>query len=36
VSVTFPADSQGNVTITINNKTCTLNLVTRTITNCST
>lgn len=35
VSVTFPADNQGNVTIQINERTCTLNLVTRTITNCS-
>lgn len=29
VVVTFPADSQGNVTIQINDRTCTLNLVTR-------
>jgi hypothetical protein len=36
VTVTFPADAQGNVTITINNKTCTLNLVTRAVANCST
>jgi hypothetical protein len=28
VSVTFPADAQGNVPITINSTTCTLNLVT--------
>ncbi len=36
VVVTFPADAQGNVTISINNKTCTLNLVTRQVANCST
>jgi hypothetical protein len=36
VEVTFPADAQGNVTITINTKTCTLNLVTHAVVNCST
>ncbi len=36
VVVTFPADAQGNVTIQINDRTCTLNLVTRAVTNCST
>lgn len=36
VTVTFPADAQGNVTITLNNKNCTLNLVTRAVANCST
>jgi hypothetical protein len=35
VVVQFPADSQGNVTITINDHTCNLNLVTRRVTNCS-
>ncbi len=34
VAVTFPADSQGNVTIQINDHTCNLNLVTRQVTNC--
>ena len=32
VVVTFPADNQGNVPITINDRTCTLNLVNRTVT----
>ena len=36
VEVTFPADAQGNVTINVNGKTCTLNLVTRAVANCST
>lgn len=35
IQVTFPADAQGNVTIQINDQTCTLNLVTRAITNCT-
>jgi hypothetical protein len=35
VTVTFPADAQGNVTITINAKTCQLNLVTHAVTGCS-
>jgi len=35
VEVTFPADAQGNVTINVNGKTCTLNLVTRAVVNCS-
>ncbi len=35
VVVTFPADAQGNVTIQINDRTCTLNLVTRRVV-CST
>jgi hypothetical protein len=34
VEVTFPADNQGNVTLTINDKTCQLNLVTHAVTNC--
>ena len=35
VTVTFPADAQGNVTITINAKTCQLNLVTHAVTGCT-
>ena len=34
IQVTFPADNQGNVTLTINDKTCQLNLVTHAVTNC--
>ncbi len=34
VSVVFPADSQGNVVLTINDKTCNLNLVTHAVSNC--
>jgi hypothetical protein len=34
IVVTFPADAQGNVTIQINSQTCTLNLVTRIVSNC--
>ena len=34
IKITFPADAQGNVTLTIDNKTCNLNLVTRRVTNC--
>lgn len=34
VTVTFPADAQGNVVLTINETTCNLNLVTRRVTNC--
>lgn len=34
VVVTFPADAQGNVALTINGKSCSLNLVTRRVTNC--
>lgn len=34
VPVTFPADNQGNVTLTVNDKTCQLNLVTHAVTNC--
>jgi hypothetical protein len=34
VEVSFPADNQGNVTLTVNNKTCQLNLVTHAVTNC--
>ncbi|MGH7680312.1 MAG: hypothetical protein ACRENU_17720 [Gemmatimonadaceae bacterium] len=34
VTVTFPADNQGNVVLTINDKTCQLNLVTHAVTNC--
>ena len=35
VVVTFPADAQGNVTIQINDVSCTLNLVTRRVVNCT-
>ena len=35
ITVTFPADAQGNVTITINAKTCQLNLVTHAVTGCT-
>jgi hypothetical protein len=35
IEVTFPPDSQGNVTIQVGDVTCTLNLVTRRVTNCS-
>jgi hypothetical protein len=35
VVITFPADAQGNVQITINAKACNLNLVTRRVTNCT-
>ena len=34
VTVTFPADAQGNVVLTVNQMTCNLNLVTRRVTNC--
>ena len=34
VEVTFPADAQGNVALKVNDKTCTLNLVTRVVSNC--
>lgn len=34
VEVDFPADAQGNVTLLIDAKTCTLNLVTHAVTNC--
>lgn len=34
VTVTFPADAQGNVTLLINDTQCNLNLVTRRVTNC--
>jgi hypothetical protein len=34
ITVTFPADAQGNVVLTINATTCNLNLVTRRVTNC--
>jgi len=34
VEVDFPPDNQGNVVLTINGKTCNLNLVTRRVTNC--
>lgn len=36
IEVTFPADAQGNVAININGRSCTLNLVTRVVANCST
>lgn len=35
VTVTFPADAQGNVALTIDDLTCNLNLVTRRVTNCT-
>lgn len=35
IVVTFPADAQGNVAIEVNGRSCTLNLVTKAITNCS-
>jgi hypothetical protein len=34
VAVQFPADAQGNVVLTINDKTCNLNLVTHRVSNC--
>jgi hypothetical protein len=34
VQVTFPADAQGNVELRINDKICSLNLVTRRVSNC--
>jgi hypothetical protein len=34
VQVIFPADAQGNVTLIVNAKTCSLNLVTHAVTNC--
>lgn len=34
VKITFPPDSQGNVVLTIDGKTCNLNLVTHKVTNC--
>jgi hypothetical protein len=34
IEVDFPADSQGNVVLTINDKKCNLNLVTHRVTNC--
>ncbi len=34
VKIMFPPDAQGNVTLTIDSKTCTLNLVTHKVTNC--
>ena len=34
VTITFPADAQGNVVLLINDTTCNLNLVTRRVTNC--
>lgn len=34
VTVTFPADAQGNVVLQVNDKTCNLNLVTHAVTNC--
>ncbi len=35
VEVDFPADSQGNVVLKIDGKTCTLNLVTHAVANCT-
>ncbi|MDQ2668623.1 MAG: hypothetical protein M3Z05_21895 [Gemmatimonadota bacterium] len=34
VEVNFPADAQGNVVIKVNDKTCSLNLVTHAVSNC--
>jgi len=34
IEVDFPADAQGNVVLKVNSKTCNLNLVTRSVTNC--
>jgi hypothetical protein len=34
ITVTFPPDNQGNVVLTINDMTCSLNLQTRQVTNC--
>ncbi|HVM67182.1 MAG TPA: hypothetical protein VMU14_20100 [Acidimicrobiales bacterium] len=34
IKITFPADAQGNVVLTIDSKTCNLNLVTRRVTDC--
>jgi len=34
VEVDFPADAQGNVVLKVNGKTCSLNLVTRKVSNC--
>lgn len=34
ITVTFPADAQGNVVLTVNNRTCNLNLVTHVVSNC--
>jgi hypothetical protein len=34
VTITFPADAQGNVVLTVNAKTCNLNLVSHQVTNC--
>jgi hypothetical protein len=35
ITVTFPPDAQGNVVLTINGKTCNLNLVTHAVTACT-
>lgn len=35
VQVVFPADAQGNVVLTVNDRTCNLNLVTRVVSNCT-
>ncbi len=34
VTITFPADAQGNVVMTVNAKSCLLNLATHAVTNC--
>jgi hypothetical protein len=34
VRVNFPPDAQGNVVLTVNNRTCNLNLVTHVVSNC--
>ena len=34
VTLTFPPDAQGNVVLTVNDKTCNLNLTTHAVTNC--
>ena len=35
ITVTFPPDAQGNVSLTVNGKTCSLNLVTHRVSNCT-
>jgi hypothetical protein len=34
ITVTFPADAQGNVVLTVNDKTCNLNLVSHIVSGC--
>ncbi len=35
ITVTFPPDAQGNVSLTVNGKTCSLNLVTHKVSSCT-